>query len=222
MSIQFVTPPSQGARRGASGETSKETLDFDGALLKFARDEEIFGEGEDADYVYQVVSGAVRTYRLLSDGRRQIEECCIEGDIFGLEIGVERRTTAEAIANTVLKVTKRAALAEKAASDGALAQKLWRMTARDLQRTREHILMLGRRTAAERVAGFLLEFGDRSACGREIDLPMSRQDIADYLGLTIETVSRTFTQLQGSGCVSVPACRHVVIRNEERLREMCE
>lgn len=224
MSVQFATPsrtqvPLNGLDRDQS---ARDGLELEGPRTAYARDEEIFGEGEPADFVYQVVSGAVRTYRLLSDGRRQIEEFHFAGDCFGLEAGIERRTTAEALTETVVKAVRRSSLTEKAQDDADMARRLWKLTARDLNRTQDHVLMLGRRSATERVAGFLIDLARRSGATHEVDIPMSRQDIADYLGLTIETVSRTFTQLQGSGYVAIPSCRHIQLSDRQSLLDMCE
>jgi CRP/FNR family nitrogen fixation transcriptional regulator len=223
MSVQFADParaqPTWFTRRD---EVGRDGLDLDGPRTAYARDEEIFGEGEPADFVYQVVSGAVRTYRLLSDGRRQIEEFHFAGDCFGLEAGIERRTTAEALTDTVVKAVRRSSLTERALDDAAIAGRLWKLTAKDLKRTQDHVLMLGRRSASERVAGFLIDLARRTGAAHEVDLPMSRQDIADYLGLTIETVSRTLTQLQGSGYLSIPSCRRILLNDRQSLLEMCE
>ena len=218
MSMTYAAP----ARSFApANRLTREAFDIEGQRMSFARDEEIFGEGEEPTWVYQIVSGAVRTYRLLSDGRRQIEEFHFAGDCFGLEAGVERRTTAEAITDVVVKLVKRATLTERALEDAETARKLWRLTAQDLRRTQDHVLMLGRRSAAERVAGFLLDLAERALTPCVVDLPMSRQDIADYLGLTIETVSRTFTQLQAAGHVEMPLSRRVILADREALAEMC-
>ena len=161
-----------------------------GARMPFARNAEIYGENEPAEYLYKVVSGAVRTYKVLNDGRRQIGAFYLPGDVFGLEAGDEHSFSAEAIADSKVMVIKRAALIALAARDTEVARQLWTMTARELQRAQDHVMLLIK-TAQERVAGFLLEMAARGQSRSEVDLPMSRQDIADYLGLTIETVSRT-------------------------------
>ncbi len=226
MSVQTVGPDwgsrSAPEMRRRGGELDRGWLEFEGSRLTFQRDDEIFGEGEAADCVYQVVSGAVRTYRLLSDGRRQIEEFYYPGDCFGLEANVERRATCEAMTETVVNVTRRAALTERALNDNEMARRLWKLTAHDLNRTRDHIVTLGRRSAVERVAGFLLELADRTEAPYVVELPMSRQDIADYVELTIETVSRTFTQLQVSGHIAILTSRRISIPNRDRLARICE
>lgn len=199
-----------------------EALDLNGPTLGFGRDEEIFGEGEPADSVYRVVSGAVRTFRILADGRRQICEFHLPGDTFGFEPSAVHRTSAEAVGPTRLVAVRRGALMDNADTAPEFARLLWRSAVADLQRSQEHVLRLGHRSAAERVASFLLEVSRRQGDVDAFDLPMSRQDIADYLGLTIETVSRSFTQLQVSELIGVRCCRHVDLLDREALEEMCE
>jgi len=116
-------------------------------------------------------------------------------------------------------VIKRAALIALAARDNEVARQLWTISARELQRAQDHVMLLIK-TAQERVAGFLLEMAARGKSASEVDLPMSRQDIADYLGLTIETVSRTFTQLENCAAIGVPASRHIVLRNRAALSRL--
>jgi CRP/FNR family nitrogen fixation transcriptional regulator len=188
-----------------------------GVRMQYDRDEEVFGEGEASRYVYRVLSGAVRTYRLLSDGRRQIVEFHMAGDVFGLDGDGHHTLGAEAIRATSLQVMRREAfLHEEHGAEAAIAALL-----KKFQRAQAHMLLLGRHTACERVASFLLDF-HRRAGAIAIDLPMSRQDIADYLGLTIETVSRTFTQLQSSGLIDLISCRRVVLRNPSALERICQ
>ena len=156
---------------------------------------EIYGEKEPAEYVYQVKSGAVRSYKLLSDGRRQIGAFHLAGDIFGLENGSEHRFTAEAVVNTTVRLIKRQSLEVVAESDAKVASNLLSMTTSNLQHAEDHMLLLGRKTSLERVAAFLLEMDKRLTAAGIMALPMSRRDIADYLGLTLETVSRALSRL---------------------------
>ncbi|USQ95165.1 transcriptional regulator FixK [Caulobacter sp. RL271] len=195
-------------------------LAIPGACPRFCRDEEIFGEGESADYVYQVVSGAVRTHRLLRDGRRQIDEFHFAGDYFGLELGELHRVSAEAMCDASIRLIRRGALSDLAARRGDAARAILRLTAEGLQRSQDHVLMLGRRSAIERVAGLLLDIAERTNARAELDVPMSRQDMADYLGLTIETVSRTLTSLQDEGLIALPSVRHVVLKDRRALERM--
>lgn len=190
-----------------------------GVTLHVSRDQEIFGEGEPADQVYKVVSGAVRTFRVLSDGRRQICDFHVPGDIFGLELDADHRTTAEAISETVLVVARRSTLGDE--RDGAAVRRLWTLAMNDLRRSQDHAVTLGRRSASERVASFLTDMAERLGGGDVLDLPMSRQDMADYLGLTIETVSRTLTQLQVAGLIKLTGCRSIHLCKSKALVELC-
>ena len=186
----------------------------------YGRDECIFGEGEPSEYVYQVVSGAVRSYRLLSDGRRQIGAFHLAGDVFGLESELMHRLTAEAIVGTTVRMVKRRSLEAAAKSDVNVACKLWAMTAGELRHAEDHMLLLGRKTAAQRVATFLLEMDRRLAVTGQIALPMTRCDIADYLGLTLETVSRTVSQFNDEGVLALSGARQIRLRDRNRLAEM--
>ncbi len=203
----------------AASHTLNGTLDMMGAPMSFARNSEIYGENEPAEFLYKVVSGAVRTSKILNDGRRQIGEFYLPGDIFGLEVGSQHAFSAEAIADAKVIVIKRSAVEALAARDNDVARQLWATTGRELQRMQEHILLLIK-TAQERVAGFLLEMATRIKSTTEIELPMSRQDIADYLGLTIETVSRTLTILENSAAIALPSSRRIVLRDAAALRRL--
>ena len=187
--------------------------------MLYARNTEIYGEGEPSEYVYQVISGAVRAYKILDDGRRQIGAFYLPGDTFGLEVGQKHRMSAEAISNCTVSATKRSTLLRQAARDNDTALSLLHITASELQRAEKHILLLVR-TAQERVASFLLEMADRAACAGTVELPMSRQDIADYLGLTIETVSRTLTALEAQEAIALPSSRKVRLINMRELRRL--
>jgi CRP/FNR family transcriptional regulator, nitrogen fixation regulation protein len=195
------------------------TMELMGAPMSFPRNAEIYGENEPADYLYKIVSGTVRTYRVLTDGRRQIGAFYLPGDIFGLEAGTEHQFSAEAISDAKVLVIKRSALVGLAHRDGDVARQLWSFTARELQHVRDHVLLLIK-SAQQRVASFLLEMSERVANSDVIELPMSRQDIADYLGLTIETVSRTLTQLEAESAITLRTSRRIVLRNRKVLREL--
>jgi CRP/FNR family nitrogen fixation transcriptional regulator len=191
-----------------------------GVRMEFARNEEVFGEGEPADYVYRVVSGAVRTMRFTSDGRRQILAFHVPGDIFGFDIAPTHGFSAEAVVDCQLVLVRRS-LVEKAAAENIQAMRaLHHYAAAQLQEAQEHTLVLGRKGAGERVAAFLLRLADRFAARHELDLPMSRADIADYLALTIETVSRAFTQMERDHAIALPSSRHVVVRSRSALEEL--
>lgn len=199
-----------------------QTIEFAGAVMTFTRDQEVFGQGEPAHQVYKVRSGAVRCFKLLSDGRRQIADFYLPGDVFGVEAGIEHRVTAEALADSCITVARRSALTEAADDEIGRAQALWRLAIGDLQRSQDHALTLGRRSATERVASFLVDISERLGADDGFALPMTRQDMADYLGLTIETVSRTLSQLQATGLIRLGACRLVRLLDREALVDLCE
>ena len=155
--------------------------------FSYRKDEEIYGEDEPAEYVYQVIRGAVRTYKLLSDGRRQIGAFHLPGDVFGLESGTNHRLAAEAIIDTTVRLVKRSSLEQAANDDVQVARKLWGITAGELRHAENHMLLLGRKSAMERVANFLLEMDRRLAvAGHDgaADVPpryrrLSRTDAGD-------------------------------------------
>src|SRR5690348_14102752 len=184
--------------------------------FEYKKDTEIYEEDEAADYVYEVITGAVRSYKLLSDGRRQIGAFHLPGDVFGLEAGSTHRLAAEAILDTTVRLVKRRTLEEAAQTDVRVARDLWAITSGELRHAENHMLLLGRKTAMERVATFLLEMDRRLAATGMIALPMCRRDIGDYLGLTLETISRALSELQQQGVLGLSGARHVVLRNRAR------
>ena len=184
--------------------------------MSFTRNAEIYGENEPADYLYKVVSGTVRTYKVLTDGRRQIGAFYLPGDVFGLESGDEHSFSAEAVTDAKVLVIKSSAVAALATRDNDVANQLLVLTGHELRRVQDHIMLLIK-TAQERVVGFLLEMSKRMPSSDQVELPMSRQDIADYLGLTIETVSRTLTHLENSAAIALPTSRRIVLRNRAAL-----
>jgi CRP/FNR family transcriptional regulator, nitrogen fixation regulation protein len=139
--------------------------------------------------------------------------------MFGLETGDEHTFSAEAITDCKVIVIKRSSVIALAARDNDVTRRMWELTAQELQRAQDRILVLIK-SAQERVAGFLLEMSDRASEGGAVELPMSRQDIADYLGLTIETVSRTLTQLEKSATIELPTSRRIVLRNRSALARL--
>jgi CRP/FNR family nitrogen fixation transcriptional regulator len=192
-------PAARPSTLGALGMESDSNPKVSLNEFAYKKGTEIYGEKEPADYVYQVVIGAVRSYKLLSDGRRQIGAFHLVGDIFGLENGSEHRFTAEAIVDTTVRLIKWRSLELVAENDAMVARNLLSMTTNNLQHAEDHMLLLGRKTSLERVAAFLIEMDRRLTAAGVMALPMSRRDIADYLGLTLETVSRALSRLHELG-----------------------
>ena len=190
--------------------------------FRYRKDREIFGENEPADYVYQVTTGAVRSYKLLSDGRRQIGAFHLVGDVFGLENAAVHRFTAEAIIDTRVCLVKRESMELIAENDVLVVRDLLNVTTSNLQHAEDHMLLLGRKTALERVAAFLLEMDRRLTQAGFFALPMSRRDIADYLGLTVETVCRELHHLHDQGILGFlsPNQRQIVLLDREKLAHL--
>lgn len=191
-----------------------------GITLHFERGAEIVAEEDPADYIYQMVSGTARTCKLLSNGRRQIGAFLMEGDYFGMEARDVHCFAAEAITDVTVHMISRSAAFAAAGRDPEIARTLWDITARSLDACQQHSLLLGRKTALEKIGSFLNEMAKRQGSEASIDLPMSRQDIADYLGLTIETVSRTMTQLEGTGTIKLATSRHVLLKRPVELARL--
>ncbi|WP_025031002.1 helix-turn-helix domain-containing protein [Nitratireductor aquibiodomus] len=184
-------------------------------VVFYDANEEIYAQGEQASALYQVEFGAVRLYRLLADGRRQISAFHIAGEVFGFEADGQHHFFAEAVGHAGIRVFRKPAseINWRQTLDAALAA---------LVRAQEHLLVIGRQNAAERVAAFLLDMMERQNSDREVQLAMSRTDIGDYLGLTIETVSRTFSKFKSRGLVRLANTRTVEVINVEALRAMCD
>lgn len=195
-----------------------------GAALRFASGNELFGEGDDAEDVFRVVSGLVRTCKFQKDGRRQICAFHASGDVFGFETGTEYSLSAEAVNDCTVVPYRRSRLETLAADDRRLTMLLFFSAIQNLARARDHALLLGRRSAVGKMAGFLVESASRADDPVVVDLAMTRQDIADYLGLTIETVSRTFTQFERDALIELSTSRRVRLMDLARLRrlEACE
>jgi CRP/FNR family nitrogen fixation transcriptional regulator len=191
---------------------------FDPAPLQpisfFSAGAEIYAQGEKAGAFYQVEFGAVRIYRLLADGRRQISAFHLAGETFGFEADTTHHFFAEAISATGVRVFRLAA--------ADMSRQLLPLALKGLTRAQEHLLVLGRQNAIERVAAFLVDMAERQGGLRQVELPMSRMDIGDYLGLTIETVSRVFTRLKDKGVIRLLNLRSIEIVKHDALHCMSE
>jgi len=189
-----------------------------GPAMRFEQDREIYGEGEDADCYYKVVSGVVRTCKFLSDGRRQIDAFLVAGDVFGIETGGVHSQSAEAVSDCRIVAYRRVSLDK--ANGQSVSPRLLAQVLRNLSRAQDHAVLLGRRSAIEKVAAFLLDWARQSSATGTIGLAMTRQDIGDYLGLTIETVSRTLSQLERDGVIELPSVRQIRIKDLEALTDL--
>lgn len=193
-------------------------LSLAGSRMGYRRGEEIFGEGEDAGFCYRILSGTVRQYRILADGRRQVSAFLFAGDMFGLDADEQRRMSADAVTDCEVVATPRQVVFRHAEQSVEFAKMLWIKAARDLALAQDHMLLLGRQSAAERIMYFLSDLARRQGNRSVVELTMSRQDIADHLGLTIETVSRMLTTLEDRGAIELTAQRRITLRMNVGLR----
>ena len=191
------------------------------AIRTFDGKEHLCREGDAVTHVYKVEIGHDCLYRMLADGRRQVVNFAYPGDFIGLGAIAEHQASALATTRTSVRCLPITALRDLMRSDAAVGLKLYEALSRELQAARDLLFTVSQRTASERVAGFLLALSRRNARrgGRadEIVLPMTRADIADFLGLTIETVSRTFTKFRHGGLIDLEQCILVTVTDSDGL-----
>ncbi len=193
-------------------------LELSGVVIHVAADRQIYAEGDEARCFYKVISGVVRTCRFLNDGRRQIDAFHMEGEVFGFEAGADHRMAAEAVSDCTVIAYRRRGVETMVFQDDRLGRWFFSHAMTCMELAREHSLLLGRGSATQKISAFLLEFARREGCECTVELAMSRQDIADYLGLTIETVSRTLSQLERDGVIGLPSARRVTLKDRKALK----
>lgn len=196
-------------------------IDRVGTVATLKHDEAVFREGDKADYYFKVVRGAVRGCKLLADGRRHIGDFFLPGDFIGLDAGEDYAFSAEAVADVTILRYGRRKVDALAWQEPQVAKSLVKMMREDLCAARERMTLLGHMTAMERIASFLLTMSDRTG-DTKISLPMTRTDIGDYLGLTMETVSRAFSRLKSDGVIRQKNVHDVVIVDRDALEELAE
>lgn len=174
---------------------------------------EIYSQGEASGTLYRIEFGAVRIYRLLADGRRQVVAFHIAGETFGFDGGESRSFFAECIVATGLTIVE-------VDRDGRYSAQLMQLALKEMVRAQEHLLVVGRQCAVEKLAVFLTDLIERQGGLDSIDLPMTRTDIGDYLGMTIETVSRNLSRLRAEGVLRLKSSRCIEILMPERLHSL--
>ena len=206
-------------RASISGITAQRKL---GVVINLARGKTIFSDGDDSEYSYRVVEGAVRLSKVMLDGRRQIAEFALPGEMFGFEYGDTYALTAEAVTPVTLIRYHRSHIERLGDEFSEIRHELMAHLRHGWTSAQAHLVMLGRQTAKERVAAFLLALAANRhiKTGQPLNLPMGRQDIADYLGLTIETVCRTLTDFKTAHVISIPDRHRIVIRNMKVLEDL--
>ncbi|WP_088346436.1 MULTISPECIES: helix-turn-helix domain-containing protein [Rhodomicrobium] len=194
------------------------------AIRRVEAKQMVFAEGDPAHHVYRIETGAVSLFKVLADGRRQILGFAYAGDLIGLGIHSDYVMNAQALGELRIRAMPRAALHKIAAVDAGMSFKLYQAISEELAATRDLMMTTGHRSACERVAGFLVALSRRNEragkCAGIVELPMTRADIADFLGLTIETVSRTLTKLRARRLIDLPQSARVVLLDNDALQEL--
>lgn len=203
-----------------------ERLEAIKSTVRFRAGDICVQEGDAAAYLFNVTSGTIKVYKLLADGRRQITGFLFAGDFLGLTLNDTYAYSAEAVTNVALCRFQRARFEALLTEFPQLEKRLLGVASSELAAAQDQMLLLGRKTAREKVASFLLQLQRRTSqlgeSSGEVELPMSRTDIADYLGLTTETVSRTITQLKSAGIVRLHGQGRIALARHETLRQMAE
>lgn len=216
LSRGFATPTHAGLARPLNGPGRHSA----GVLKQYDHDQEIYSEGEEAHYYYKVVSGVVRMCKYFSDGHRQIDIFYGPEEIFGLEPLNNYCLTAEAASDCRIVAYRRTYSEFSQIEDAELFDEVATFAMDSIGRARNHAFILGRSKATEKVSHFLVELVRKSHAGNTLQLNISRQDIADYLGLTIETVSRTLSQFAAKKLIAMPTARQVEIKNLKSLEQL--
>jgi CRP-like cAMP-binding protein len=209
------------ASHGGRDELS--ALDRKGTPLLIPQNQTIFSQGEPVNHAYKIVSGVVRLCKHLPDGRRQIAQFLFPGDYFSFVTIGDHGFSAEAVVDLSLLSFSQDRIERLCQDNPNLRSRLFQMLSQRVRDIQNHLTIVGRQTAKERVAAFLLLLAERlGSDGMGIDVPMNRQDIADYLSLTMETVSRTLSRLKATRMIAIPNLHRLELRNIDALRALAE
>jgi len=216
--VRQESRPAQGARKAPDEFAALDRL---GAVVTLKRDETLFREGDAAQYYFKVVQGAVRSCKLLRDGRRHVGDFYLPGDFIGLDAEQDYIFTAEAIADATVVRYSRRSVEALAAQEPKIGRRLLSLACHSLNAAQQQMLLLSRKTAEERIASFLMGIAEKKG-GMQVTLPMTRTDIGDHLGLTMETVSRALAHLKHEGVIELKSSHDVRIRDREALADLAE
>ena len=196
-----------------------ETLLTDAHMRLLGPHEHAFYEGDAQTHIYRIKSGMMRLYRLLADGRRQVIAFRLPGHLIGLGEQETQFCSAEALTEVVLQCIPLSIVYRRMQEEPRFGSELVRCLAVELAETRNQVAFLNRRSALEKLATFVLGFLTWTGedIKLELELHMGREDIADYLGLTVETVSRSFAKLKTQGVVSLPRAQTIIIHDIGKL-----
>lgn len=221
---QFKEPSVALAARavgGFAGHTGAQS-----PVRKLAKHEMLFSEGDPGGKYYEVLEGVVCSFRILHDGRRQILSFSYPGDIVGIGHEQECKCSCESVRNAAVRCIPSTSVQNSVEEQLELTRKLLDVAKTELAGMHDHFVMVGRKSSIEKIASFLLALakrnGNEDARNVTFQLPMTRTDIADFLGLTIETVSRRLTMLRKLGVIDLPQITTVHVRDMDRLEELAE
>ena len=211
----------------AAAQTVDAELQRIGTSVSFRRGKMLVEEGDPAEHLFKVESGALRAVRLLPDGRRYIISFLMAGDYFGLADVERYSNSVEAVSDARVTRYSRRSFEAMVGRDAQLGRRFFFVMSKELSAAQDRLVLLGRKSALERLAAFLLVManarsGERKMGGREIELPMSRSDVADYLGLRIETVSRILTVLRKQGVIALPDAHSFILLDRDALSDLSE
>lgn len=178
-------------------------------------DSMIYAQGDVAGPLFLVEFGTVRICQLTPDGRRQITSFCYAGDVFGFEADNEHQFYAESVDGAAIRVLR-------PLNDASFAHRLLRLALRRFTRIQAHLVLLGRMTANEKMANFILDLLERQDGDEVVNLPMQRNDIADYLGLTFETVSRVLRVLKDRAVIRLQSVDRIEVLDREALANLAD
>jgi CRP-like cAMP-binding protein len=201
-------------------------LEASGSNIRVPRDRALFWEGDEASQCYRIIAGAVRICKVMADGRRQVSDFLLPGDLIGFDLNFTHRSTAEAIVDCVVRVYPKPQLERIVDESPRMARQMLHLAYDRLSLAQHQMVTLARKTAMERLASFLLTLGRRQAPpgkpSQPVALPMSRIDIADHLGLTVETVSRLFSKLKRDRVIGVPDTHSIIVLDWQTLDDLSE
>lgn len=205
-----------------SAEWPAAELDRAGTVVLCRKGQTLVEAGDPVGYIFKVLSGALRAVRLLADGRRHVASFHVAGDFVGLADGETCNHSIEALGDARLMRYNRASFDAMLDRDPGAGRRIFDIMRKQLAAAQDRLLLLGRKTAAERLASFLLTLADRAAAENgadscEIELPMNRSDMADYLGLRIETICRLLTDLKHRRIIRLPGLHSVVVLRRDLL-----
>ena len=222
--LQMVATPTPAAKLTSHKETADDfaALDRVGTVISLAREQVLFYESDPAEHYFKVLTGALRCTKVLADGRRHVSEFYLPGDFIGLDAESNYLFTAEAMTEASIARYTRRSVDALALQEPRIGRRLLSIACHGYSAAQQKLVLLGRKTAEERIASFLLDLAGRNGEENRVSLPMSRTDIGDHLGLTMETVSRGLSHLKSEGIIALENSHQITFRNRAALEDLAD